>query len=101
LQISPPNGWTVDPKELNYEYEWAADDSIGQELTADYRLGKGYPVMYCPDGCLLMFKAGGKFYWWNRIDWGVYEIVSSTDLGEIITIMKEKGENAVRSKLVR
>jgi hypothetical protein len=98
LQLSPPNGWTIDPEELDYEEEWAADDSIGQKITANYHLGKGRPVMYRPNGCLLMFEAGGKFYWWNRIDWCVYEIVSSTDLDEIITIMKEKGGNAVRSK---
>ena len=56
--------------------------------------------MYSPGGYLLMFEAGGKFYFWNRVDWGVYEIVSSTDLDEIVAIMRNKGENALKSKAI-
>jgi len=90
---SPPDGWTFDPEELDYEEEWAADDSIGQEFTAAHHLGKGYPVMCSLEGArdLLMFKAGENFYFWSRIDDELFEIVSSTDLNEIISIMKEGG----------
>ena len=69
-------------------------------MTAEYRLGRGRPVMYSPGGYLLMFEAGGKFYFWNRVDWGVYEIVSSTDLDEIVAIMRDKGENALKSTAI-
>lgn len=44
-----------------------------------------------------MFEAAEKFYFWNRLDWGVFEIVSSTDLDEIVAIMK-KGEHALQSR---
>ncbi|KAN0072871.1 hypothetical protein V8E54_008985 [Elaphomyces granulatus] len=97
---SPPEGWTFDPEELYYEHEWAADDSAGQALTAAYGLGKGYPVMACPERMKIMFKAGGKFYVWNQEGDYVQEIVSSTDLGEIISIMKE-GERALRCKKLK
>ena len=36
FQANPPPGWTTDPDELDYEEEWAADDSIGQQITAEY-----------------------------------------------------------------
>jgi len=94
---SPPNGWTFDPEELDYEEEWAADDSIGQEFTAAHHLGKGYPVMCSLEGDLLMFKAGENFYFWGREDDKLFDIVS-TDLDEIISIMKEGGLRALRWK---
>lgn len=53
--------------------------------------------MYCPDEYLLMFQAAGKFYFWNRLDRGVFEIVSSTDIDEIVAIMR-KGEHALQSR---
>jgi hypothetical protein len=49
---------------------------------------------------LLMFKAGEKagekFYLWSREDDELYEIVS-TDLDEIISIMKETGLGPLRA----
>jgi hypothetical protein len=56
--------------------------------------------MACPERMKIMFKAGGKFYVWNQEGDYVQEIVSSTDLGEIISIMKE-GERALRCKKLK
>lgn len=45
-----------------------------------------------------MFEAGGKFYFWYCIDPAVSEVTSPTNLDEIIKIMKEKGEEALKTK---
>ena len=51
--------------------------------------------MSCPDACELMFKAGKRFYVWSGLGDGLYVILASTNLDEIISIMKEKGEDAL------
>jgi len=35
-------------------------------------------------GCLRMFKSGTKFYIWNPIEGGIWEIVNPTGLDEIM-----------------
>lgn len=45
-----------------------------------------------------MFEAGGKFYFWYCIDLAVSEITSPITLDEIIKIMKENGEEALKTK---
>jgi hypothetical protein len=63
-------------------------------------LERAQPIMCCSeaDG-LTMFQAGSKFYFWNEIECGVWEILSSQVLGEIIKIMSEiKGEPALKIK---
>lgn len=37
---------STDSNYLDYEDEWAADDSPGQELCVGYRLGRGRPLMF-------------------------------------------------------
>jgi hypothetical protein len=47
-----------------------------------------------------MFEAGGKFYFWYCIDLAVSEITSPTELDEIINVMKEKGEEVLKTKKI-
>jgi hypothetical protein len=35
--------------------------------------------------CQYMFQSGSKYYLWNPIEGGIWEIVTSTDLVDIIT----------------
>lgn len=51
---------TSEPHELAYEHEWAAHDSLGQSVCDEYELGRGRPVMYCPEANILMFEAPGE-----------------------------------------
>ena len=37
------------------------------------------------DHCLHMFQSGSKYYLWNPIEGGIWEIVTSMDLVDIIT----------------
>ena len=48
-----------------------------------------------------MFEARGKFYFWNTIGFTVSEITSPRALDEIIKVMKEKGEDALRTKNIQ
>lgn len=45
-----------------------------------------------------MFEAGGKFYFWYCMDLAVSEIISPTNLDEIIKVIKEKGVEALKIK---
>lgn len=45
-----------------------------------------------------MFEAGGKFYFWYFLDLAVSEITSPTNLDEIIEVMRDKGEKALKTK---
>ncbi|KAJ5176640.1 uncharacterized protein N7482_002517 [Penicillium canariense] len=94
----PPRGWGTKPEDLEYEDDWEADDSVGQWLGAELNLGIGRPIMFHYRGLTYMFEAGGKFYSWYCIDLAVSEITSPTNLDEIIRIMKEKGEEALKDQ---
>ena len=48
-----------------------------------------------------MYEARGKFYFWNTIGFTVSEITSPRALDEIIKVMKEKGEDALRTKNIQ
>lgn len=54
--------------------------------------------MFEEHGYMLMFRAGEKFYFWDRIDRGVVEIVSPDQLDEILVIMREKGTKGLKVK---
>lgn len=55
--------------------------------------------MFNLEGMTYMFEASRKFYPWCSIDIAVYEITSPTNLDEIIEVMREKGDEAL--KLIR
>jgi hypothetical protein len=40
---------------------------------------------------LIMFQPGSKYYFWNPIEGGIYEIVTSMDLVDIITEIDKRG----------
>lgn len=96
--MTAPPGWTTDPEELDYENEWATEDSLGQTMTRNMKLGRGEPIMFHDADCTIMFKAGERYYFWNRLDCNVYEILDFHKLSDIITLMIEKGERHLRLK---
>lgn len=56
--------------------------------------------MFHSTGLTYMFEAGGKFYFWYCLDFAVSEITSPTNLDDIIRAMKEKGEDALKTKKI-
>ena len=49
-------------------------------------------------GFIYLFEAGGKFYFWFGTDHVVSEIISPTSLDEILKVMTEKGDEALKTK---
>jgi hypothetical protein len=97
---NPPKGWSNDPEDLDYDDDWADDDSLGQR-TCRYlgANGRGRPLLFHDDWDLLLFEAGGKYYIWNLISRSRYEIISTTDLNEILDLLREDRLNDLKSEL--
>lgn len=102
--MTPPPGWTMDPKELNYEGEWAAEDSWGYNLAVDFELGKCTPIMCRTDygGGEVLFEAGGKFYLYDELGLHLRQITSPTTLDDIIALFKgdKKAKNSLKCKAI-
>lgn len=99
-QTFPPDGWTTDPEELDYDF-WAADDGEGQLRSRKAGLQRAVPIMITtPEsgGYTTMFQAGGKFYFWNMVDCGLWEANASQDLETVIEIMVTKGDRGLKLK---
>ena len=96
----PPGGWGSNPDDLKDGDDWEAEDSEGQYICAELKLGRGHPILFNSDACTYLFEAGGKFYFWFCIDLAVSEIISPTSLDEIIKIMTEKGDGALKTKKI-
>jgi hypothetical protein len=91
----------MDPEELDYETDWAPEDSWGHQIGVSYRLGECIPVMCDPVGGEVIFTAGGNFYEWNQLNISLRQIISPTTLDEIVAVMKEKGYRGLKFKSVR
>lgn len=91
----------MDPEELDYEGEWAAEDSWGYQLALDYELGPCTPIMCTPLGGHILFEGSGKFYIYDQIGGDLVRLTSTSTLDEIISVTKEQGLRSVRFKKVR
>ena len=63
-------------------------------MAKDHGLKSPQPIMCnTPESgdCLTMFQSGSKHYLWNPINGGIYEIVTSMDLVDIVTQMSNMG----------
>jgi hypothetical protein len=90
----PPGGWGTKLEDLEYKDDWNVDDS---KLCAELNFGKG-PIVFKYIGLAYMFEGGRNFYFWYCIDLAGSGINSSTNLDEIINIMKERGEKNMKTK---
>jgi hypothetical protein len=86
---------------LNYEREWAAPNSAGQQMAQDCDLPRAKPIMYSEETSTgeVMFQAGNTFYLWNQLSGGVRKILCE-DLDRIIEIMTERGLRGLRLKTI-
>ncbi|KAJ9228945.1 hypothetical protein DTO169E5_8994 [Paecilomyces variotii] len=99
--IKPPKGWTIDPEEIDYENEWAPQNSDGQCMAIEFGLKDPRPIMVTtPDtgSPFVLFQSGNKFYQWNQVENSVWEIVKPQDLDAILEVMTENGERALKMK---
>lgn len=42
------------------------------------------------------FESEGKYYFWQELECGIFEVVKPKSLHEILAVMKEKGEKALK-----
>jgi hypothetical protein len=67
---------------------WAGKDSYGQRNVRRHGLKWARPIMRTTresGDCLHMFLSGNKYYIWNPIEGGIWEIVTSMALVDIVT----------------
>lgn len=83
---------------------WAADDSEGQLRARKAGLQRAVPIMITtPENgdYETMFQAGGKFYFWNMIEGGLWEVNASQDLKTVIELLVTKGDRGLKLKEIR
>jgi hypothetical protein len=79
---------------MGFDYFWADKDSNGQRIIRKHGLKLAQPIMCSApdsDNCMTMFQSGSKYYLWNPIEGGIWEIVTSMDLVEIVTKIAKLG----------
>ena len=84
---------------MDYDYFWADKDSKGQRIARKHGLKSAQPIMSSApdsDNCMTMFQSGSKHYLWNPIDGGIWEIVTSMDLVEIMTKIAKLGLRSLK-----
>lgn len=91
----------MDPEAIDYENEWAAQNSDGQCMAIEFGLKNPNPIMVTtPDtgSPFVLFQSENKFYQWNQVMNSVWEIVKPQSLDAILEVMTEKGERALKVK---
>lgn len=91
----------MDPEELDYEGEWAAEDSWGYQLALDYHLGTCIPIMCRPHDGQILFESNGQFYLYDQIGGELVRLTSPSTLDGIISAIKENGAQSLKGKNVR
>jgi hypothetical protein len=79
---------------MGYDYFWTDKDSNGQRIARKHSLKPVQPIMCsAPDSdyCLHMSQSGSKYYIWNPIEGGIWEMMTSKDLVEIVTKIAKLG----------
>jgi hypothetical protein len=68
-------------------------------MAKDHGLKSPQPIM-CSSresgDCLYMFQSGSKYYIWNPIEGGVWEIMTSMDLVGIVTQIAKQGLRSLK-----
>jgi hypothetical protein len=79
---------------MEYDYIWARNNSDVQRMAKYSGLKSPQPIMCStPESgnCITMFQSGSKYYLWNPIEGGIWEIVTSMDLEDILTQIAKLG----------
>ena len=88
---------------MGYDYLWANKDSRGQRIARKHGLKPAQPIMCCTrdsGDCLHMFQSGGKYCIWNPIEGGIWEIVTSMGLVDIVTEIDKPRHGSLKTEKV-
>jgi hypothetical protein len=84
---------------MEYDYIWADKESDVHKMAKCYGLKSPQPIM-CntaeSGGCLTMFQSGSKYYLWNPMVGGIWEIMTSMSLVDIITQIDKLGLGSLK-----
>ena len=72
-------------------------------MAKDFCLKSPQPIMCnTPEsgGCMTMFQSGSKYYLWNPIQGGIWEIMTSMDLVDVVTKITKLGVRSLKIKRV-
>jgi hypothetical protein len=86
---------------MGYESFWVNKDSDGQRVVRKHGLRFAQPIMCTsPDSgdCLYIFQSGSRYYIWNPIECGIWEIVTETEVEpvDIVTEIDKMGLKALK-----
>jgi hypothetical protein len=84
---------------MEYDYIWARNDSDVQRMAKYSGLKSPQPIMCnTPESgnCMTMFQSGSKYYLWNPIEGGIWEIVTSMDLEDIVKQIAKLGLGSLK-----
>ena len=73
---------------MDYDYSWRDNDGAGYWMAKAHGLKSPQPIMWSnPESgnCMCMFQSDSKYYLWNPIEGGIWEIVTSMVLVDIVT----------------
>ena len=91
--LIPPMDWTTDKKMNNYNRSW-------DNMAKDHGLKSPQPIMCHTKelgGGLYMFQSSSKYYIWNPIEGGVWEILTSMNLEGIVAQIAKQGLRSLKS----
>jgi len=84
---------------MEYDYIWADKESDVHKMAKAYGLKSPQPIM-CntaeSGGCMTMFQSGSKYYLWNPMQGGIWEIMTSMNLEDIITQINKLGLGSLK-----
>jgi hypothetical protein len=70
-------------------------------MAKDHGLKSPQPIMCNISSALFMFQSGSKYYIWNPIEDGIWEIITLMDLVEIVTKIAKLGLKSMTVAEVR
>jgi hypothetical protein len=84
---------------MEYDYIWADKESDVHKMAKAYGLKSPQPIMCTtPEsgGCMTMFQSGSKHYLWSPLGGGIWEIMTSMNLEDIITQINKLGLGSLK-----
>lgn len=102
--VTATPGWTTDWEQMGGDYEWASN-GVGVEMAQ--RLGLGSPtkpiMSALPQSGEIMhlFESGsGKYYLWNPIEGGVWQVTKPASLSDIVAAIAKDGLRSIETQRI-
>ncbi|KMU83971.1 hypothetical protein CIHG_01755 [Coccidioides immitis H538.4] len=103
LKTQIPPDWTDNPVNMDNDRYWKQPSGEGLPMAKEYGLNvskiKGIICSSQMSGeSMYMFEYEGKYYLWNQIEQSVWQIVSPTNLQDILVEMAKESGSTMKMK---